>query len=65
MNDKVEMDRDDLEILLWFARYGDVELSKRSWRNWFRKRPVCSGDEREEHCFDCGVFTRAEKAVRS
>lgn len=65
MNDKIEIDRDDLEILLWFAKAGDVAKSQRSWRNWFRKHPVCSGDQREGHCFDCGVFTRTEKAVRS
>ena len=59
----VEIDKDALLILVWFARRGDVANSRRTWRNWFRKRPVCSGDGRESDCPQCDAFTRAEAAT--
>lgn len=59
----VEIDKDDLELLLWFAKAGDVAKSGRTWRTGFRKHAVCSGDEREDACPNCQAFTAAEAAL--
>ncbi|MEJ7831488.1 MAG: hypothetical protein WKF79_01105 [Nocardioides sp.] len=48
---RVEIDRDQLEVLLHYARIGDKAGSMRSWRTKFRRQYVCAGDEREPDCF--------------
>lgn len=60
---RVEIDRDDLEIRLYFARIGDKAASMRSWRNWFRRQSICASDERKPDCFSCQAFTRVEAMI--
>jgi hypothetical protein len=63
MSTTVEIDKDALLILVWFARMGDVANSGRRLRTGFRKHAVCSGDEREADCPSCDAFTKAEAAT--
>jgi hypothetical protein len=63
VSETVEIDRDVLENLLWFARKGDVTASGRRLRNGFRHVAICSGDHREPGCFSCRTFTEAEDAL--
>ena len=64
MNDLVTIDRDYLEVLLWFARRGDVANAERRLRHAFRRVPICSAPEaREPDCFSCQAFAAAEKAL--
>lgn len=60
---RVEIDRDQLEVLLHYARIGDKAGSMRSWRTKFRRQYVCAGDEREPDCFSCQAFDAAEALV--
>jgi len=64
MSNKVEIDKDHLDTLLWFAKRGDALMAKRYWRNWLRRNPVCSGEEREHTCASCQAFAAAESALR-
>jgi hypothetical protein len=59
----VELDRDHLDMLLYFARIGEKASSSRSWRRWFRRGPCCSGDEREPDCVSCQAFTAVEQVL--
>lgn len=64
MSDPVEISRDHLAVLLWFAKHGDVACSQRRLRRGFRKVAVCSDhDVRESGCFSCEAFSAAEKAL--
>lgn len=70
-SDSVQISRDSLENLLWFARRGDVLMHRLNWRNWLKRTALkhepstCSGrlGEREDGCADCEAFTEAERAL--
>lgn len=63
---KVEIEADDLDILLWFAKIGDVANAQRHWRSRYRKRPVCSDPaNRQDGCASCRAFTAAEQGLKS
>lgn len=59
----VTIDREDLEILLHFARMGDAKGSQRLLCNGFRHVSVCSGEHQEPSCRSCKAFMAAESLL--
>ena len=59
----VQLDRDHVEMLLYFSRIGEKASSNRSWRYGFRRQACCSGDEREPDCVSCQAFTAVERVL--
>lgn len=63
--ERVEIDPAHLEVLLHYARIGEVARSRRSWRHGLRRQACCSGSHREPDCIECQAFTAAEVAVEA
>jgi hypothetical protein len=61
---EVTISREHLEVLLWFAKRGDVAASGRPLRRAFRHTAICSeAAGREPECFSCQAFAAAEMAL--
>lgn len=58
----VTIDKDDLDTLLWLAVRGDKALSRRHWRNWFRKQQVCAHSP-EPGCATCRTLANARALI--